>query len=101
MADPRATAFAGSLLLKRLRADSLLREEANPDDGRSSFVVLTPKGHALLLAALKALAGPTDPLAVLDAAERTQLSALLDKIDAAQSPLHQLRPLKDLLGPRG
>lgn len=91
----------GSQMLKRLKEDGLIREEANPADGRSSFIQLTAKGHRVLMACFKALGAMDDPLQALDAAERRTLLALLDKLDGHHSALQAIRPMKELLRPKG
>lgn len=70
-----------SRTIMRMEDDGLLRREDNPDDGRSSFLQLSPAGRALFdesqpvaLAAMQ-LAG-----AQLSAEDKLALNAILDRM---------------------
>ena len=80
-----------SRLVDELVGDDLVAREANPDDGRSSFAVITDHGRSRFRAAApkyvaaidRELAGP------LSGAELRALAASLEKVLEARLPLEQ------------
>lgn len=74
--------------LIRMERDGLVRRESHPLDARSKCIVLTDKARALEAQATAiAHTVNADALAGLDAAEKTQLLALMRKVIAAQREL--------------
>jgi len=71
-----------SLVSTKLEQDGLVHRRSHPADGRARVLVLTDQGQALLARLVAEVAAST-PLRHLDAAQRCQLSDLLDTIKAA------------------
>ncbi len=71
-----------SLVSTKLEQDGLVHRRSRPADGRARVLVLTDQGQALLARLVAEVAAAT-PLRHLDAAQRRQLSELLDTIQAA------------------
>lgn len=71
--------------IDRLEKASLVARRPNPADKRGTLVALTPAGLALIDQAVSAhVANQQAAVASLDAREREQLSALLEKLLAGQ-----------------
>lgn len=73
--------------LNRLVEAGLVSREPNPVDGRGRIVTLTAQGKKLANRALPShVAAEENFLAALDATERTQLNALLDRLLRGAAP---------------
>lgn len=68
-------------VLKRLEAAAFIERPANPDDGRSQLVKLSPEGQRRVEVAMQRLCDLQGQwLRPLDSGQRTQLSQLLDAL---------------------
>lgn len=83
--DAMISTSAVAQRLNKLEARGLVAREANPSDGRGTFVTLTDAGHRLVEAALPDHVATEHTLTnVLSLAEQAQLAALLQRLhDAA------------------
>ena len=87
----------GSQMLKRMKEEGLLLEKENPQDGRSSFMLLSAKGRKLVQNCFQQLAGIEEVMSGLTAEERSQLLHLLDKLDGVHSERHKVQKVMHVL----
>ncbi|MGA7205509.1 MAG: MarR family transcriptional regulator [Specibacter sp.] len=79
--DAMISTSAVAQRLNKLEARELVQRTANPDDGRGTLVTLTPRGLALIDAALPDHLATEHAIAgALTMAEQQQLAALLQRL---------------------
>lgn len=87
----------GSELLKRMKAAGLLLEKPNPDDGRSTFIIISAKGKQILFKGFQKLEQVEDALSVLSAEDKHNLLFLLNRLDAHHSKRHDIKQVSELM----
>lgn len=86
-----------SNVINRLAADGLVHRDADPDDGRSTLIRLTPEGLALAERALRANTAAHDAVfADLPAAVITTATEALRAIPAPPPPAPEPRPAQSV-----
>ena len=88
----------GSEMIKRMRQDGWIQERENPQDRRSSFVLLTEKGKRITTKAFQSLQALADQvLANLSEKEQAELIRLLQKLDDWHSQRESVDSVIDVM----
>jgi DNA-binding MarR family transcriptional regulator len=79
----------GFEIMKRLKAQKLIKEIANPNDGRSILVMITDKGKKEILKSFQQMSKANTEISdVLDTNEKYQLASILYKLQSHHHPYY-------------